>query len=160
LDRPADGSAVPKSSGSLRWVGTSAPRRDLPDKVAGRPRFIHDLVLPGQAYGRVVRPPSPAAVLLDVDASTAEAVPGVVAVVRDGRFLGVVADTEDAATRAVAALAAGARWHEEATLPDEGDLPRFLRAGPVDTVVVADAELPRAARVVRASYSRPFLAHA
>jgi CO/xanthine dehydrogenase Mo-binding subunit len=161
LDRPAGGSAVPKASGSLRWVGTSAPRRDLPDKVAGRPRFIHDLVLPGQAYGRVVRPPSPAAALLDVDTSTAEAVPGVVAIVRDGRFLGVVADTEDAATRAASALAAGARWHEEATLPDEDDLPRFLRAGPVDTVVVAAAsELPRAERAVRASYSRPFLAHA
>ena len=35
------------------------PRLDLPDKVFGQPRFIHDLSLPGMLHGRVLRPPSP-----------------------------------------------------------------------------------------------------
>ena len=44
-----------------RWsvAGRSVPRIDLPDKVTGRPRFLHDLVLPGMLFGRVVRPPAP-----------------------------------------------------------------------------------------------------
>jgi CO/xanthine dehydrogenase Mo-binding subunit len=138
LDRDADGSSRPKTAAELRLVGTSAPRLDLPDKVTGRPRFIHDLRLPGQAYGRVVRPPSPAATLLAVHTAGVESLPGVVAVVRDGHFLGVVAETEAMADRAATALADAARWHERATLPDEDDLPGYLRAGPVDTFVVDD----------------------
>ncbi|GAA4683827.1 oxidoreductase [Phytohabitans rumicis] len=146
--------AAPSSrSGGPRVVGTSAPRLDLPDKVTGRPRFVHDLRLPGQAYGRVVRPPSPGAVLLGVD-TTAD-------FYLDGRFLGVVAETEYAADRAAEALAKAARWHEEDTLPDEDDLPAYLRSGPVDSSTVDESGAPApVARWLRASYSRPFLAHA
>ncbi|MGH8868667.1 MAG: molybdopterin cofactor-binding domain-containing protein [Actinomycetes bacterium] len=174
LDRDADGTSEPKASDGMRVVGTSVPRLDLPDKIAGMPRFIHDLVLPGQVYGRVVRPPSPAATLVDVDTGQAEARAGVLAVVRDGSFLGVVAESEYIADRAATLLSEGARWKEEATLPDEDDLPGFLRAAPTDTLVVedtGDADTPQVdtrqagtpGRVVRemsAAYSRPFLAHA
>jgi nicotinate dehydrogenase subunit B len=170
LDRDADGHTRPKASGELRVVGTSAPRLDLPDKVAGRPRFIHDLTLPDQAYGRVVRPPSPGATLVAADVAAVKALPGVIRVVRDGRFLGVVAETEELVERAATALAAAAQWHEEATLPDEDDLAQFLRTSPVETFVVEDrgpggtAEPQQAGsgavRRVRATYSRPFLAHA
>ena len=56
LDAP--GPAVDAKPPS-RWsvAGRSAPRLDIPDKVTGRPRFIHDLVLPGMLFGRVIRPP-------------------------------------------------------------------------------------------------------
>lgn len=161
LDRDADGSARPKSADELRLTGTSVPRLDLPDKIAGKPRFIQDLTLPGQLYGRVVRPPSPAATLIDVDTAAVRALPGVVSVVRDGRFLGVIAEDEDAAERAADALRAAARWRGEPTLPDEDDLPGFLRAGPVDSTVVADVGTAGdVVRRLRASYSRPYLAHA
>ena len=39
--------ATPKSPADYTVVGRSAPRLDVPDKVAGRPRFIHDLRPPG-----------------------------------------------------------------------------------------------------------------
>lgn len=164
LDRDADGSACTKAVGELRVVGTSVPRLDLPDKIAGRPRFIQDLALPGQLYGRVVRPPSPAATLVDVETAAVRALPGVVSVVRDGSFLGVVAEDEEIAGHAATALGAAARWHEEETLPDEDDLPRFLRSGPVDSFLVAESgstdPADQVVRRLRASYSRPFLAHA
>lgn len=164
LDRDVDGSVSTKAVGELRLVGTSVPRLDLPDKIAGRPRFIHDLTLPGQLYGRVVRPPSPAATLTDIDDAAVRALPGVVSVVRDGSFLGVVAEDEEIARQAATALGAAARWHEEETLPDEDDLPRFLRSGPVDSFVVAESgstgPAEQIVRRLRASYSRPFLAHA
>ncbi|HEY7223186.1 MAG TPA: molybdopterin cofactor-binding domain-containing protein [Micromonosporaceae bacterium] len=168
LDRPADPLAghgpetVPRAGAEVeRVVGTDVPRLDLPDKVAGRPAFIHDRVLPGQLAGRVVRPPSPAATLIEVDTAAVRALPGVVRVVRDGDFLGVVAEDEPAAGRAAAALRAAARWHEVESLPVEHDLAAYLRTGPLDSFVVDQTEPALGSPgQIRASYSRPFLAHA
>ncbi len=141
---------------------TDLARLDLPDKVAGRPRYLADLVLPGQLWGRVVRPPSPAAVLraVDLDAARLDAV---VEVVRDGSFLGVVAEDERTADLAADALRRASTWDERPTLPDEADLASYLRAGPhVDFVVdeTGDPTALAASSKVAASYSRPFLAHA
>ena len=79
----ARGSSVPG------LVGSSVPRLDLPDKVTGRFRYIADLRLPGMLFGRVLRPPSPGARLVEVDTPAVETVTGI-AVVRDGSFLAVV----------------------------------------------------------------------
>src|SRR4051812_20552370 len=46
----------PKPAADYRIVGTSVPRLDLPGKFAGRPSYVHDMVLPGMIHGRVVRP--------------------------------------------------------------------------------------------------------
>ncbi|GAA3169279.1 molybdopterin-dependent oxidoreductase [Blastococcus jejuensis] len=161
LDRDAGPPVETKPYDQLRLTGTSLPRIDLPDKVTGVPRFLSDLALPGQLWGRVVRPPSPGAALVAVDAAAGQA-PGVVAVVRDGSFLGVVAETERAADLAVAGLRAAAEWREEATLPDEDDLAGYLRAGPHDDLPVDEAGTPGSGVVtsLTATYSRPFLAHA
>ena len=48
--------------------------------------------------------------------------PGVVAVVRDGSFLGVVAEREETSLRALAALRAGQSGRSTTRLPDEDDL--------------------------------------
>ena len=138
LDREADARAKPKAATHDREPGTGGltSRMDLPDKVTGRPRFIQDMRLPGMLYGRVVHPPSPGAVLQSVDASGVQAQPGVVAVVRDGSFLGVIADDEYSALLARDKLAAAARWHTPPTLPDMTDLGTWLRSQPLDTSVV------------------------
>jgi CO/xanthine dehydrogenase Mo-binding subunit len=155
LDRAADGGAVPKAPAA---DAPSPPRLDLPDKVLGRPRFIHDLELPGQLFGRVIRPPSRAASLVSVDESVAV---GAVTVVRDGDFLGVVAEREEVAVRSAAALTEAARWNERDSLPDEADLPSWLRTRDHDRDHVADSrENDVFAFMIRRSYSRPFLAHA
>lgn len=166
LDRDA-GPPVPLRRGDdLRLTGAPLDRVDLPAKVRGEPRFITDLVLPGQLWGRVVRPPSPAAVLDDVDLAAVRAEPGVVEVVRDGSFLGVVATDERLAGLAAERLRASATWHERPTLPDEHDLSTYLRAGPsttfdVDVTAPADgAAGPVVVRTITATYARPFLAHA
>ncbi|MBO0890978.1 MAG: xanthine dehydrogenase family protein molybdopterin-binding subunit [Acidothermales bacterium] len=162
LDREATGDVEPKAADRLLLVGTDVARLDLPDKVTGRPRFVHDLRLPGQLFGRVVRPPSPAATLLDVDTGAVEARTGVRAVVRDGSFLGVVADDEPAADEAAEALRGNAQWKTEQSLPDEADLPAFLRGGPTDDTVVEESGTPepgRVARTLKARYGKQFLAH-
>jgi nicotinate dehydrogenase subunit B len=155
----ADADVPVKAPAQQRVAGVSAARLDLPDKVAGRARFIHDLRLPGQLFGRVVRPPSHSARLVALDAS---AVAGLeVHVVRDGSFLGVVAADEADASRAVEALRRAATWEASDTLPDENELDAYLRAGPHETIPVIEDDGPSPqGRTLRASYSRPFIAHA
>ena len=124
------------------------------------------MTLDGMLYGRVVRPPSRGATLLDVGAEPAMALAGVVTVVRDGSFLGVIAEREEVALRAADLLRAEAKWQEQPTLPDEDDLPAFLTTAPAETSVLAESAPaasapPRsAARSHEATYHRPYLAHA
>ncbi|WP_156688488.1 xanthine dehydrogenase family protein molybdopterin-binding subunit [Mycobacterium sp. Marseille-P9652] len=163
LDREATGDAAPKPGSSYGLVGTDAARLDLPDKLTGRPRYVHDLTLDGQLYGRVVRPPSRGAGLRELDAGPTLALPGVVTVVRDGDFLGVVAEREEAALRAADQLRADTRWDERPTLPDEDDLPGFLMSARAETAVLAEkvaADPAAPARSHSARYHRPYLAHA
>ena len=164
LDVDIDVSLPGRKPDDSGLTGTSVPRVDLPDKVRGRARFVQDLVLPGQLWGRVVRPPSPAARLAAVDPADVEAMTGVVAVVRDGSFLGVVCDDEHRADVAAEALRAAASWEEHPTLPDQSDLATYLRDGPVTTFDVdvsgeGDDTAPQV-RKLAATYTRPFLAHA
>ncbi len=162
LSRDADGRAAPKRADQLTLVGKPLPRLDLPDKVAGAGVYVHDLELPGMLHGRVVRPPSYRAVLQTFDGKRIETMPGVRAVVRDGRFLGVVAAREEQAVAAAAALAKCAVWHEAADLPDVDAMPAFLRSRPSKAKVLSEKGAPQetGAHAVSASYSRPFLAHA
>ena len=161
LDRAAGEPRPAKAPARWSVAGRSVPRIDLPDKVTGRPRFLHDLVLPGMRYGRVVRPPGPAAVLLSPGDPP---LPAGVLVVRDGSFLGAVAPTDRMALAAAAALAKAASWQLTASLPDEHDLRGFLLAGPAQTVIVDEQHDQRAAaavtRTLTAEFTRPFLAHA
>jgi nicotinate dehydrogenase subunit B len=161
LDREATGSVAPKAPSAYRIVGQSIPRVDLPDKIFGLPRFIQDFVLPGMLYGQVVRPASRAARLVSVDESSATTLQGVVRVVRDGSFLGVLAEREDVVVKAAQALAASARWDERDNLPDPSNLQSWLRAAPRDTQVLDDrAAEAKPARTLSATYTRPFSAHA
>jgi CO/xanthine dehydrogenase Mo-binding subunit len=163
LARDASGTVTPKPPSEYTIVGTSMHRLDIPDKVSGRPRFVHDVDLPGLVYGRVVRPPSRAAELAGLDTSAARALPGVLSIVRDGGFLGVVAAREEIAQKAADRLRAGARWREQDSLPDAASLPEFLAGQPAETVVISDNGDPdrdRVARTVSATYRRPYLAHA
>lgn len=89
------GSAQPKRPESYATVGRPRQRLDLVGKVTGAPTFVHDLDLPGMVHGRVVRPPNYAARLVSVDVEAIGRLPGALAVVRDGSFLGVVAERED-----------------------------------------------------------------
>jgi len=65
---------------ALKIVGQSAPRLDAVDKVTGRAVYASDYVVPGMLEARILRSPVPHARIVRVDASRAEALPGVVAV--------------------------------------------------------------------------------
>lgn len=156
LDVDATGEPTPKPVAQHSIVGSSVPRLDLPDKVYGHPRFIHDMSLPGMLYGRVVRPPSPGATLRSLDTSAAKELAGVIEVVRDGSFLGVVATHEETAISGAELLRKHAVWDESASLPSVDDL---LSSQDFETQTV-DAQSPEFVTTVSARYTRPYLAHA
>src|SRR5262245_12251077 len=163
LARDASPGVAAKPAASRQLAGQSITRIDIADKVFGRPRFIHDRAFEGLLHGRVLRPATPGSSLLALDASAVERIADVVAVVRDGSFVGVVAETEQIAVDALARLRTAAQWSEGFELPDETRLADWLRSRPVETTTVdkREAATPTSvARTVRHSYSRPFLAHA
>ncbi len=62
-------------------VGTSARRLEAIEKVTGRAQYSSDVRLPRQTYAKVLRSPYPHAKIVSIDATKAEALPGVVAVI-------------------------------------------------------------------------------
>ncbi len=107
FNREATGKVQPKPTSAYKIVGQSAPRRDIPGKVTGRISYVQDVYETGMVHGRVVRPPRYGSTLESVDAAAIEKMPGVIKVVRDGSFLGVVAEREEQAVWAREALAQG-----------------------------------------------------
>ena len=163
LDREATGAVPTKRAADLAIIGQSVPRVDLPDKVFGAPRFIHDLELNGMLHGRVVRPRTIGATLASVDLDSVRSLPGVVEIVRDGSFLGVVASTERDAVRAAERLATIAQWDSGEPLPDESTIGQWLTQQPAETTVVSTKTAPvptAAARTLRAAFDKPYIAHA
>jgi nicotinate dehydrogenase subunit B len=164
LAREASGQVMPKQAADLTLVGRAAPRIDLPAKVFGEPSYVQDLDLPGMVHGRVVRPASYSATLRSLDEAAVHALPGVLAVVRDGNFVGVVAEREEQAIRAQAAVAKACVWDAPKRLPGEAQIYDYLLGCPVETAVISDKNDPlvkaRTSVTVEATYRKPYIAHA
>ena len=162
LARDASGVAQPKAAALHTIAGRSVQRRDLPAKLTGG-AYVHDLTVSGMVHGRVLRRPSGGARLEALDAGTIRAMPGVVAVVVNGSFVGICAEREEQAVGALKAARAAASWRECASLPQSTEVRDFLPAMRAErTLVGSRGDLPIAgvARRVAASYSKPYLAHA
>jgi nicotinate dehydrogenase subunit B len=163
LNRDATPGAIPKLSTQRALAGNSVQRVDIPDKVFAQRRFIHDQALPGMLHGRVLRSEMSAAKLASLKEDGARAVAGLVAIVRDGNFAGVVSETEDGAVAALGALRKGAAWSSDKALPDESQLASFLKAQPSEPTVIDRKTAPGTAekkRTIQRQYTRPYIAHA
>ena len=163
LERVVSRGAPTRAPSTYEAVGQSVSRVDLPAKLLGQPAYVQDLRLPGMLHGRVVRPPTIGATLQDVDLSSVQGLPGFVRVVRNGNFLGMVAEREEQAIQMARQLKA--TWQMLATLPEQGDLFEVLRAGVADDQQMmargdVDEALPRAARALQATYTVPYQMHA
>ncbi|MBV9079109.1 MAG: molybdopterin-dependent oxidoreductase, partial [Methylobacteriaceae bacterium] len=98
-----DPAAPLKPPSSYRTVGRATPRADIPAKAAGRFTYVHDVQVPGMLHGRVVRPPYAGRdagpfvgrSLVAIDDSSVAGLAGLVAIVREGDFVGLVCERED-----------------------------------------------------------------
>ncbi|MFT5998365.1 MAG: isoquinoline 1-oxidoreductase beta subunit [Neolewinella sp.] len=115
-----------KDRSTYKLVGKPIARVDLKDKVMGAPIFGMDATLPGMLYGAVVRPSSVGATFLGADVSAAEGMPGVVKIVLEEDFVGVVANSyieaENAKQKIKANWSTGKVWQSE-------DIEAMIRVG-------------------------------
>ena len=159
-----------KSVESHRIVGQSVPRLDLPAKATGELTYVHDVRVPGMLHGRVVRPPYAGVdagpfvgtSLIAVDESSVRDIPGLVAVVQIGDFVGIVAEREENAAKAAALLKVS--WKPAPALPDLKDLETALRANPSKPRLLkdqgdVDAALASAAKPMQRTYVWPYQLH-
>jgi CO/xanthine dehydrogenase Mo-binding subunit len=162
LHREVTAKARPKPPSAHRIVGRPIERFDIPRKVTGGAAYVQDLRLPGMLHGRVVRPPNYGAKLEAIDEAKIRTMPGVVAIVRDGSFLGVIAEREEQAIKASEALRGAARWTPGPALPDQAGIYEHFLSLPDDPHVVSEkqAALPDGAKVIEATYRKPYMAHA
>jgi xanthine dehydrogenase molybdenum-binding subunit len=78
-------------------IGKRVPKMDAPEKASGKTRYIHDIDVPGQLWGKILRASRVHARITRIDASKARALPGVHVVltaadVPDQRPIGVNKD--------------------------------------------------------------------
>ena len=149
--------AKEKAPKDYKIVGKSQLRVDIPDKVTGRFTYMQDFRVPGMLHGRVVRPPAIGAKLESVDDSVLKNIPGIVKVVHEGNFLGVIASHEWDAIRGANALEAS--WSKSETLPDQAKLWEHVRATKVvkdeitsNTGNTAEAMDKAGAKTIKATY--------
>jgi nicotinate dehydrogenase subunit B len=167
---PLADDVVTKPVEAYRIVGKSQPRVDLPAKATGELVYVHDMRLPGMLHGRVVRPPHAGVdagdfvgtSLIDVDRQSIKHVPGIVAVVTEGDFVGIVAEREEQAEAAMRALEV--RWKPPAKLP-LGDLEAALRSNPSNSRRIfdkgdVDLAMVDAAKRLKRTYVWPYQMHA
>ncbi|MCO8574748.1 molybdopterin-dependent oxidoreductase [Burkholderia multivorans] len=161
-----------KDPAQYRIVGRASPRVDLPAKATGELTFVHDVRVPGMLHGRVVRPPYAGhdsgpfvgASLLDVDRTSVADVPGLVAVVTIGDFVGVVAEREEHAIRAARQLRVV--WRPHPPLPPLDDPAAAIAAAPAQPRLLLDEGDVEAARTLpdtltlTRTYTWPFQMHA
>ncbi|MHA6908496.1 molybdopterin cofactor-binding domain-containing protein [Ralstonia pseudosolanacearum] len=170
LARAAAQQAVPvevklKDPKDFKLIGKHAPRKDSVDKTNGKARFTQDVHLPGMLTAMVAHAPRFGAKVKSFNAAPAKAVQGVVDVVQIPTGVAVLAKDSWSARKGRDALQVEwdesaafklssdemfARYHELAKTP--GSVAR--RDGDVD------AAFAKPARVLRAAYDFPFLAHA
>ena len=160
LSQPACARVAPKPPAQHQVVGQSLPRKDLPAKLRGG-TFLHDMQLPGMVHGRIVRPPGVGAVLRRVDEAATRAMPGVIEVVRDGSFLGVIAQREEQAIRAMQRLAQDCQWQAGPALPPAHTWHEQLCEWPAE-IEPLQSDPPNQEGVITehsARFTRPYLSH-
>ena len=167
LNREATGLIKPKPISEHRYIGRSVPRPDIQAKVLGEAIFVQELRPKGMLFGQVVRPPNHSARLQSVNLSRVEKMPGVVKVVRNGSFLGVIAKREAQAQAAAQTLQSACEWQVPQNLPGTQEMQAWLLQTKPDVIIPtkkqaransASANTP-VARVVEAQYYRPYHMH-
>jgi CO/xanthine dehydrogenase Mo-binding subunit len=117
LEIDATGTAPLLPISEHRIIGTSPIRLDIPAKMTGEAIFVQEMHPEGVLFGAVARPPTYKATLAAIDLAPIEAMEGVRKVYRNGSFLGVIAERQEQAWAAAAALEAAGQWDVPADLP-------------------------------------------
>lgn len=154
-----------KDPKDFKLVGKRASRKDSADKINGKAIFTQDIHLPGMLTAVVAHPPRFGAKVSSFEASKAKATKGVVDVVQIPNGVAVLAKDTWSAKKGRDALRI--KWDESnaSNLSSEQLFDRYHELAKQPGVVArkvndTDAAFANAAKVLRASYDFPYLAHA
>jgi isoquinoline 1-oxidoreductase len=149
----------PPLTPATKWriAGTAAPKVNGQLFVTGKHTYPSDVVRPGMLFGKVVRPAGYNATLASADTSAAEKIPGV-RVVRDGDFIGVVADDAWAAEQAV--LKIDAKWKVPAQISNAELFAALKKGAGDDGQSEIAAALAGADVKLEQTYTVAYIAHA
>ncbi|MGA7352383.1 MAG: molybdopterin cofactor-binding domain-containing protein [Acidobacteriaceae bacterium] len=138
-------------------AGTAVPKVDGREFVTGKHAYPSDIVRPGMVFGKVLRPAGYNATLVSVDTGAAEKIPGV-QVVRDGDFVGVVAD--DVWTAEQALLKIDAKWQVPAQISNAELFAALKKGAGDDGASEIEAALAGADIKLAQTYTVAYIAHA
>jgi nicotinate dehydrogenase subunit B len=164
LEREATGQVKPKPMAQHRYIGQPVHRPDLQAKMTGQRIFLQEQHVLGMLYGQIVPPPTYQARLQSADVARVQRMPGVVKVVRNGSFLGVIAKREEQALAAAKALGTSAQWQVDKVLPGHDGIFDWLKSTKPLRVIEAKNQARTngvaVAKTIKASYQRPYHMHA
>ncbi|GAB2181814.1 xanthine dehydrogenase family protein molybdopterin-binding subunit [Denitratisoma sp. agr-D3] len=154
-----------KEPKDFRLIGKQARRKDSADKINGKAQFTQDVHLPGMLVALVAHPPRFGSRVKSFDASAAKAVKGVVNVVQIPQGVAVLATDTWSAKKGRDALTVTWDESDAFTLGSDEILARYKELAkqpglPARRDGDTDAAFAQAAKVVKASYDFPYLAHA
>ena len=163
LALPLDPAAPLKDPKDYTIVGKPLQRVDIPAKVFGTFKFVHDVRVPGMLHARAVHPAAVRATLQGFDDSACRKIKGYVRTVRKGNFLAVVATSEWAAILATRAIVP--RWSPGRASPTRrSSLPscahsKIDRFEVLQTAGDTAAGFKQAARTLQATYDLAMNTH-
>ena len=162
LDVKATGNPKVKDPATYTIEGTSVPRLDIPAKVNGGEIFVQDVHPDGVVYGMVARPPNYRSKLISIDIEPIEKMSGVIKVVRNGSFLGVIAKTKDEAMAASTALGTAGKWRVPNDMIGNAGIYEWLLKAPSHPQVIHEQKRSGGvapAKTIEATYQRPYVMH-
>ena len=141
-------------------VGKPIPRIDLAPKVFGDPIFGMDAELPGMLHAAVIRPESVGAKFKSAETSEAENMPGVVQVVQQDDWVGVVAESYSQALAAKRKIKVEWDVKQEWTEEDIRDMLRVGKGSKMETQIQGSQLDPDSNEVISLEFTSPIGAHA
>ncbi len=154
-----------KPARAFRLIGTSPPRVDLRSKLTGEAVYGLDQRVDGMLYGAVARPPRIGARLASAGVGDAAGQPGVVSVVVEDGFAGIVADTRARAHAALEHLDLAWEGPDAPVTQDRVERLATVKPG-AGTVIQVEGNVPRqlarreGRQRIERSYRTPMAAHA
>lgn len=142
-----------KPKDQYKWVGQPISHPDMEKIVRGAAVFVQDLRFPAMVHARVLHPPVYGAKLENWD-ETVQQMPGVLKIVQNGSFLGVITEEEYQAIQAIEALREKTNWQIGPELP--------VVTSWADYMLTQTGKPPKpgnAAVTHHAVYAKPYIMH-
>lgn len=148
-----------KDISDYKFVGKPVTRVDLKDKVVGTPMFGMDASMPDMLYADVVRPSLIDSTYVDADTTEAEKMPGVIKIIKEKDFVGVVAKSFMEARNAKKAIKA--EWSVNKKWQN-ADIEEMIKVGNGTAYTIQKEGSPKfnEDNTITSEYTSPIGAHA